>query len=118
MRVISDERTVLPLRSTYLDHAFREVCQLRDMDTEALVADPRLDFVEQSDVAIPTVFVRLRHMGDHMEVLHMFDLLVKRGELMEMRRKHAERMDLGCNVPARSIVKTRIRKAIVRHTLR
>ena len=70
------------------------------MDTEALVADTRFHLVEQRDVAITFVLVRFRHVRDHMEVLHMLDLLVERGELVEVSREHAERVDLGCDMPS------------------
>ena len=38
-------------------------------------------------------------MRDYMEVLDVSDLLIESGELMEVRREQAERVDLRCYVP-------------------
>lgn len=72
------------------------------MDTKALVADTRLDLVEQRHILpfVPVV-VRGRDMRDNMQVLDMGNLLLERGQLMEVRGEHAEGVDLRRNVSAR-----------------
>ncbi len=86
------------------------------MDTEALVAHScnkvrtttsnckqrtptGFDLVQERDIAIATLRVRVGDMGDDVQVLDMLDLLVERGQLVEVGRKHAERVDLGRDVP-------------------
>ena len=90
---------LLELKGTHLDHAFGEVRQLRDMDTDTLVAHARFHLVEQGDIAIAAAFLRVGDVGDHMEVLDMRNLLIEGGQLMEVRCKQAESVDLRRNMP-------------------
>lgn len=86
------------------------------MDTETLVAHAlktvRLivsnckrgiltwfDLIQQRDIAVAALRVRVRNVRDNVEVLDVFDLLVERSQLVEMGREHAECMNLGRDVP-------------------
>lgn len=62
------------------------------------MARTRLDLVKQRD--IPPLAQRLvrRHMRDDVQVLDMWDLLVERGEFVEVGREQAEGVYLRCDV--------------------
>lgn len=107
---------VRPSVCTHLHDAFREVRELRDMDTETLVAyafkrfrmivsdckrgiPTRFDLVQQRDIAIAALRVRVGNVRDNVKVLNMFDLLVECGQLVEVGREHAECVYLGRDVP-------------------
>ena len=95
----------------YLHDVFGEVRKLSHMNTEALVTDAYerfndcsasqerqqsrtwLNLVQQCDVAIMSVVIRIGHMRDDMQVLDVRNLLVQRSQLVEMCSKEAESMN-------------------------
>lgn len=60
-----------------------------------------LDFVQKSYVALLARLVCIRDMSYNMQVRDMWQLLIQRGELVEMRREQAKRVDLGCYLSER-----------------
>jgi hypothetical protein len=58
-----------------------------------------LDLVQKSDVALVRL-ARPRYVRDDVPVLNVRELFRERGELVEVRREHAEGADLGGDVPA------------------
>ena len=53
-----------------------------------------LHLVQQGYIALTRAIIRIRDVRDHVQVFHMVDLLIQRGELVEVRREEAEGVDL------------------------
>ena len=74
------------------------------MDPKALVANPRLDLVQQRHVLLPAQVVARRDVRDDVQVLHVLDLLVEGSELVEVCREKAEGVDIPRNVSAGGVI--------------
>lgn len=82
---------------TLIAHALKTVRLIVSICERGILT--RFDLVQQRDIAVAALRIRVGDVGDDVQVLDVLDLLIERGQLVEMRREHAERVDLGRDVP-------------------
>ena len=101
---------------TYFNHIFREISQLRNVNTKALVRNARFDPIQKRNALFGTSIIHVfiiiiafpmfgfgGDVSDDMQILHMFDLLVQIGQLVEVGCEEAEGVDLRGDMPRRDM---------------